>query len=61
MLAEGWFLNPQALVGPIDQNKHPTHPISQWDPFPLPLNAEDFICINTAIVGLINGKEAPAG
>lgn len=59
-LTEGWFLNPQALVGLIDQNKHTTHALSHRGPFPLPLNALGFIIVNTAIVGLINGEEASA-
>lgn len=61
VLAEEWFLNPQLLVGLIDQNKHTTHALSHHGPFPLPLNAQGFIVINTAIVGLINGKEASTG
>lgn len=61
VLAKEWFLNPQDLVGLIDQNKHTTHALSHRGPFPLPLNAQGFIIINTAIVGLINGKEASTG
>lgn len=60
-LTEGRFLNPPALVGLIDQNKHTTHALSHRGPFPLPLNALGFIIVKTAIVGLINGEEASAG